>query len=732
AKRDFKKNFKTYKDTKKKVKEIKKSRVGPSYYPVVAMPPDGASSASGSQQTNVKPFRNDRKEQPKKKGENRGYKPSSRKEDANFTETEVVTQFNYMEITLPAVELKGFNGKTETTTRGLRWTVCLGIRPPSQDRRPVPSMSVAIFAFRVPDQPKEFANEMAEPRSDASLRMTLSRLATQPDKVKAELKQWLGDQAHVLDKKAWAELCLENAWEVRIDQCALGLRSPKSDLPVFKPTRIVTSDATLASGLRPLPEDEAAFRELSKELAVGQLAPDMERADNQLKHHFGSYIDLYPSKPEDLDMELEDDVQREPDEPEQNEEGAPRKIRRRFYRSEDYWKKRAAGMPPLGPLHEGPQPQVIRSMDAIPDASGPHLPDDDHVEKRRRVTIDSDIEEQEYEPSIGETPTGEVPEVPQNPDPEPLEDVPAESSESSPPPDTDQVMEDLQRAVETPVPSGDDDSLHVASRSFGHRDEVLEVSLNVMPEDITEDPLPISQFAMSQPNKKAMTSALETPLNDGEIVFISGLLHRAIAFNQGAKVLASFRASLAPKQEHAPATYMIDEMKNMYEAGKGYPEVASAGMTDASKRRFDDAHEAESLASFSDWSAVHECGADGPPVPVTLKPYKEMMFNHVNKHVQPPEKDMTFSQWGKTECQLPKVQDLKLNYKQLIFKANSDAELRDYLVWLKGRFGTNETGEPKGKVTMAVDLAMYLEAVGWSPCKDNGSTAVAFSRKFKD
>ena len=123
-------------------------------------------------------------------------------------------------------------------------------------------MSVAIFAFRVPDQPKEFANEMAEPRSDepcrdepacfccnehddvtppdkgidipveslyeeiswveledqkplpaesaksllksigsirkASLRMMLSRLATQPDKVKAELKQWLGDQVHVL------------------------------------------------------------------------------------------------------------------------------------------------------------------------------------------------------------------------------------------------------------------------------------------------------------------------------------------------------------------------------------------------------------------------------------------------------------------------------------------------------------------------------------------------------
>jgi hypothetical protein len=204
----------------------------------------------------------------------------------------------------------------------------------------------------------------------ANLRMTLSRLATEPKKVKAELKQWLGDQSHVLDKKvglievftgkaklsevfekqtglasirlglqfgqdftrlhdrrclllliafcrprhvwfsfpcklwgpwtrmnlnkshstfekimseravarrylhnvseawnlqillgghahaenplasqAWAELQLENAWEVRIDQCALGLRSPKSDLPVLKPTRIVTSDAALAAGL---------------------------------------------------------------------------------------------------------------------------------------------------------------------------------------------------------------------------------------------------------------------------------------------------------------------------------------------------------------------------------------------------------------------------------------------------------------------------------------------------
>ena len=58
----------------------------------------------------------------------------------------------------------------------------------------------------------------------------------------------LDGQAHaenLLSSLACAELSLENTWEVRLDQCALGLRSPKTDQPVLEPTRIVTS----ASGL---------------------------------------------------------------------------------------------------------------------------------------------------------------------------------------------------------------------------------------------------------------------------------------------------------------------------------------------------------------------------------------------------------------------------------------------------------------------------------------------------
>ena len=184
AKRDFRKNYKTYKETKKKVKEIKKSRAGPStYYPVVAVPPDG-SAAGSSQGSTLKPFKPDSKVS-KRKGDGKGPKSSGRKEDVNLTQAEIASHFSYMitefnlscttdstaddvflasipqgyaivdtgcttsvigletakslvehfkengfpppvEVNLPALELKGFNGKTETTTAGLKWTCCLG------------------------------------------------------------------------------------------------------------------------------------------------------------------------------------------------------------------------------------------------------------------------------------------------------------------------------------------------------------------------------------------------------------------------------------------------------------------------------------------------------------------------------------------------------------------------------------------------------------------------------
>ena len=62
----------------------------------------------------------------------------------------------------------------------------------------------------------------------------------------------LGGHIHIenpLSSDAWCELNLGKAWSVRVDQCSLGLRCPKTNLPVLKATRIVTSQESLANQL---------------------------------------------------------------------------------------------------------------------------------------------------------------------------------------------------------------------------------------------------------------------------------------------------------------------------------------------------------------------------------------------------------------------------------------------------------------------------------------------------
>lgn len=107
-------------------------------------------------------------------------------------------------------------------------------------------------------------------------------------------------------------------------------------------------------GLRPLPEDEMLFKKLSRELSEGRVSSDIERAEDQLsskRGQFGQFVDLVPDVPEEADFELSEDVQEEPNAPDPHTEGGPRKVRRRFYRSDEYWKAKSAGMPPRGPLH---------------------------------------------------------------------------------------------------------------------------------------------------------------------------------------------------------------------------------------------------------------------------------------------------------------------------------------------------------------------------------------------
>ena len=94
-------------------------------------------------------------------------------------------------------------------------------------------------------------------------------------------------------------------------------------------------------------EDESQFRELAGFLSQGRLDPAIENAEQSLSSRAPQYHDLMDDNPEASDEELEDDVLRESrplEDP--DEEGGPRKIRRRITRTNEYWQKRSRGMPP--------------------------------------------------------------------------------------------------------------------------------------------------------------------------------------------------------------------------------------------------------------------------------------------------------------------------------------------------------------------------------------------------
>lgn len=257
-------------------------------------------------------------------------------------------------------------------------------------------------------------------------------------------------------------------------------------------------------GLRPMTEDETQFRELARSLSQGRLDPAIENAEQSLSSRAPQYHDLMNEKPEESDEELEDDVRHEPrplEDP--DEEGGPRKIRRRITKSNEYWQKRSRGMPPYGSLQEGSLPQLV----------GPHSlashQDEEPPAKRRAVLDDipEEIEEDglSYEPGTPiaseamDPPDAEMdqPTEPLEPAAEAIDDAsqegfaPGPSDQLDVPTNDDQsnVEQTLQQAIEQHVPS-DDDGLMVET-NVGRaklKESVLEVSIDVNLDDITSDP----------------------------------------------------------------------------------------------------------------------------------------------------------------------------------------------------------------------------------------------------
>ena len=237
--------------------------------------------------------------------------------------------------------------------------------------------------------------------------------------------------------------------------------------------------------LRPVPEDEDTFRQLARDLAEGKLHPDVIEAEQVALKNAGSFQDLTDDMPVEDDMELASDLDDEPDNADHKGEKRHlegeepiRRVSQRFYRSPEYWKKRAAGAPPLGSRQEGVMPDMI-------------IPGDEPSSKR--VRIDDQPQEQEYEPSEPYEPSV-APDPPDDDMSEQIEDpqpVPVETSDS-PMPEPPAAMESTET---TSVPEdapphiqSDDEGLIAESNPIKSA-EVMEISIDITPEDITDNPL---------------------------------------------------------------------------------------------------------------------------------------------------------------------------------------------------------------------------------------------------
>ena len=85
-----------------------------------------------------------------------------------------------------------------------------------------------------------------------------------------------------LSSLAWNELNIGDVWTCRIDQCALGLRSPKNGNMILKPTKIVSTQQSL-------------IQEISKYRYHGN-HPHEHLAGSSTGQNLTKWAETYPSK----------------------------------------------------------------------------------------------------------------------------------------------------------------------------------------------------------------------------------------------------------------------------------------------------------------------------------------------------------------------------------------------------------------------------------------------------
>lgn len=224
------------------------------------------------------------------------------------------------------------------------------------------------------------------------------------------------------------------------------------------------------------------------------------------------------------------------------------------------------------------------------------------------------------------------------------------------------------------------------------------------------------------PAKKLQMSA-QGPLNDEELSMVTGLLHRAVKHGQSFQLYGFFKNALTEKSSKVPAKAFLQDLQRAYDDHRD-ANAPSGSMTDAAKRRYDAEADGESSAS-SDWEGLSQISKTSLP----LGSSATKKYGHKNKQVPLPP-DANFEQWCKSICTLPKVKHFGLTYLEMVEKSGEMSEIHDYLKWVQNTHGASSSSYMKGKRTQVMDLAIFLEAIGWTP-QEKEPNEMSFSRVVK-
>ena len=267
-------------------------------------------------------------------------------------------------------------------------------------------------------------------------------------------------------------------------------------------------------------------------------------------------------------------------------------------------------------------------------------------------------------------------------------------------------------------------------------------------------------------NKKIMKLSQNGALDSKELIQAAGLFRRAVQHGQSQEIKEAIVKNASASDPNLPYHRYVQELNLVAKIADNMPEFllqpnafvkqhynmvqAEGGMNDATKRRRD--VDAASSIGEADWERITQFSGDdvpvdhlrgipsyagGPSYPAPMPESSTMRMphghlnalTHVSTKIDIPE-GMTLERWGNEVCKMDKVVDLKLSYRELIELAKTDYKIGQYMNWIIGKYGTQKVGLIPEKITPAVDLAFYLEAVGWR-WETSSRKATTFVRQQK-